>query len=359
MTIEECNSSPTSIAESDCRVVSPSQTDLWEEAINSITPEARFLCSDWTSLLQKTYGYEPSLIVLKEKDTIKGVTPFVIVRSILTGTRAVSLPFFDICNSYATSKAHIMKLYEAFRNHGKRQGWNYIELRGDIDNLQVEDPSLSFYNHVVDLSKGPDAIFANMASSTRRAIRKAEKNGIRIEFSDSEEALKGFYDLQYITRKRHGLPPQPFKFFANLRKALIETGHGTIITAYHKDELAASGIYLEQGRFCHYKYGASDVRFQESRCNNYVMWNAMKYFSERGFEKMDLGRNSLENESLRKYKQTYGPTERLTSYLRYNLKSDTIEKMTDDVYGWHNKFFRILPRPLAQLAGKLIYKHIA
>lgn len=74
---------------------------------------------------------------------------------------------------------------------------------------------------------------------------------------------------------------------------------------------------------------------------------------------MDLGRNSLSNEGLRKYKNTWGPEERLTHYYRYDLKQKKAAPMSDDVYGWHNKVFRKLPRPLAQLAGRILYKHIA
>ncbi len=342
-----------------CQVIRQNNSELWSQAIDALTPEERFLCSDWPSLLKKTYGYEPLLVIAQQGDKVAGVMPLCEVNSPLTGKRGVSLPFFDIVRSHIVGDETIQSMYDQLVSFGKKQKWDYLELRGDFRKLNIEDPSLSFYNHVVDLTGGSEAVFSNLASSTRRAVRKAEKVGVKVEFSNTMEALKGFYDLQFITRKRHGLPPQPFRFFRNLREALIVPGKGVIISAYHNDQLAASGIYLEQGSLCHYKYGASDTRFQVARCNNYVMWSAMKHFAERGFKAMDLGRNSLENESLRKYKQTYGPSERLTYYHRYDLKNDKISKMTDDVYGWHNKIFAILPRSLSQLAGSLLYKHIA
>ncbi|EDY80428.1 hypothetical protein VDG1235_42 [Verrucomicrobiia bacterium DG1235] len=359
MKIDEPTSRSLENKETDCRVIGKDDALAWDEAIQAIDEASRFLCSDWTQLLQDTYGYEPKLIVLKENDEISGVMPFVIVRSVLTGTRGISLPFFDICRSYSKSPQQIGRLYEAFIAEGKRQNWDYLELRGDIEKLRISEPSLSFYNHVVDLSQGPDKVFANMASSNRRAVRKAEKLGLRIEFSDTLEAIKGFYSLQCITRKRHGLPPQPFRFFKNLHQALIQNGKGTVLSAFRNDNLAASGIYLEQGNFVHYKYGASDTRYQDARCNNLVMWNALKLYSERGFDYIDLGRNSLENEGLRKYKLSWGSEERITHYHRYDLKNDSIMTMSDDVYGWHNAIFGKLPKPLAQLTGSLIYKHIA
>ncbi|MBK1876620.1 lipid II:glycine glycyltransferase FemX [Pelagicoccus mobilis] len=351
--------SPHLGSQTDCRVTSPADEQLWGDAIASIDESSRFLCQDWQDLLEKTYGYQKRLVILQRSGKIEAVMPFMIVKSLLTGTRAISLPFFDICRAYAPNEQDVPHLYEALRAEGQLQGWDYIELRGDIRKLNIETPSLSFYNHVVDLSGGPDKVFASMASSARRAIRKAEKSGVRIEFSSSPAALKGFYALQSITRRRHGLPPQPYCFFENLRQALIEKGRGTIVSAFVGDELAASSIYLEQGENVHYKYGASDTRFQETRCNNYVMWQAMKHYAERNFQSMDLGRNSLNNAGLRKYKNTWGSKERLTYYHRYDLKQEKAIPMSDDVYGWHNKVFSKLPRPLAQLAGTILYKHIA
>ncbi len=356
----DATSASPSLDDSLCsRVISPVETGLWAEAIAAVDEGSRFLCSEWTQLLQKTYGYEPRLIVLRSQQQIAAVLPYVIVNSPFTGTRGISLPFFDICRAYATEERYIPELYEAFKAEGKRQGWDYLELRGDIRKLKITEPSLSFYNHVVDLNGGPEAVFERLASSTRRAIRKAEKTGVIIEQSDTLAALKGFYRLQCITRKRHGLPPQPFVFFENILEQFINPGRGSIISAYVEGELAASGIYLEQGKIVHYKYGASDPKFQAARCNNSVMWTAMKHFSERGFQAIDLGRNSLENQGLRKYKNTWGPKEQITYYHRYDLKTDSVIKMSDDVYGWHNKIFANLPIALTRLAGKLLYKHIA
>lgn len=359
MMVDEEDPLSSSPDKCSCKILSKSDAAAWNQAIQTVDKASRFLCDEWTSLLQKTYGYEPKLIVLKVDDKIQAALPYVIVRSTFTGTRAVSLPFFDICRAYATDESLILKLYAAFKSEGKKEGWDYLELRGDIRKLKISEPSLSFYNHVVDLSGGPDAVFSRFASSTRRAIRKSEKSNVRIEQAYSLDALKGFYRLQCITRKRHGLPPQPFKFFENILEQFVKPGRGSIFTAYVDNEPAASSIYLEQGSTVHYKYGASDPTFQTSRCNNSVMWAAMKHYSERGFNVMDLGRNSLENQGLRKYKNTWGPSERITYYHRYNLKTDTIMKMSDDVYGWHNKIFANLPLSLTRLAGKILYRHIA
>lgn len=358
MTTDASGSHSKLLPQSKCQIVTPSNTDAWEKAIDAMDPSSRFLCANWTKILQVTYGYEPHLIILEVNGAIVGVLPYVVVKSIFTGTRAISLPFFDICRVYAKDTQVIRNLYEAFKAEGKRKAWDYIEMRGDIEQLGLP-PSLRFYNHVVDLSEGPDSVFENLHPSVRRAIRKAEKSQVQIEFSNSLSSIKDFYRLQCITRKRHGLPPQPYSFFRNLYQELISTENGMVVSASVEGRLAAASVYLKQGNTAHYKYGASDTRFQASRCNNYVMWAAMKYFSENGVGQMDLGRNSLENQGLRRYKRSWGSKEYITSYLRLDLRTDKTIPMSDDVYGWHNRLFHNLPLSLNKIIGKLLYKHIA
>ena len=42
-----------------------------------------------------------------------------------------------------------------------------------------------------------------------------------VEILQSVEAVRIFYSLQCQTRKKHGLPPQPFKFFLNIHKHIL------------------------------------------------------------------------------------------------------------------------------------------
>ena len=340
-------------------IIDPGQSQAWAAALAALDPTARFLADQWMPLLAETYGYRPRLATLARGSQLAAALPFIEVASPFTGKRGVSLPFFDHCRSYNPDPADYPALYEAFKQHGHERGWKYLELRGDFRKLNGVAPSLSFYHHIVDLSGGPEAVFARMASSAQRAVRKALKEGVRIEVSQDLSAMRDFFRLQCITRKRHGLPPQPFRFFENLHRRLIATHQGAIITARVEGLAVASSVYLVQGDIVHYKYGASDTHYQNARVNNLIMWTALERYAQQGFAEMHLGRNSLENQGLRRYKLSYGSNEGITNYHRLDLRTNTISQMTDDVYGWHNRIFAALPIPLARLAGSLLYKHIA
>ena len=61
---------------------------------------------------------------------------------------------------------------------GRARGWKHVEFRGGRKCFAEAPASLSFYSHTVDLAADEDALFARVEPSVRRAVRKAEKEGL-------------------------------------------------------------------------------------------------------------------------------------------------------------------------------------
>ena len=62
--------------------------------------------------------------------------------------------------------------------------------------------------------------------STRRNIRQAEKEGVEVTLRHTREALAAFYRLHCLTRRYHGLPPQPWSFFEKIHEHIIAPAEG-------------------------------------------------------------------------------------------------------------------------------------
>ena len=100
---------------------------------------------------------------------------------------------------------------------------------------------------------------------------------------------------------------------------------------------------LSKGNRAIYKFGASDERFQHLRPNNLVLWEAIALLAREGFEDLHLGRTSLGNEGLRRFKLSWGTTEETIRYFRFGQKMNESEMTRDRVSGFHNGFFKALP----------------
>ncbi len=271
----------------------------------------------------------------------------------------MSLPFTDECQTLGFSETFRAPLVAEALRLGRNRGWKYLELRGGENLFNGAAPSIGFYGHRLKLSPDTGLLFERFESSVRRALRKSEKNGVRVGFSQTLQATAEYYDLHCQTRKAHGLPPQPFNFFRRIHEHILASDLGVIVTARQEDRPVASAIFFHHGRTAIYKFGASIKAALDLRANNSVMWEAMKWLAARGVENLNLGRTSVRNEGLRRYKLGWGTEEYPINYYRYDLRADAVVPLKDESAGWYNTLFRALPVPLARRAGKILYRHAA
>lgn len=313
----------------------------------------------WAKVLERTHGFAPFYFTAAEGNRLLAVLSVMEVKSWLTGIRGVSLPFTDHCEPFASSKEPLQSVFEAARQHGRKRAWKYLEIRGGADWFGGAVPSVSFFGHTIKLNSDPDAVFSTFDNSVRRAIRKAEQSALSVEISQSLESIRSYYDLHCRTRKRHGLPPQPFKFFLNIYREILSQNLGMVVSTRQSNRVIASSVFFHSGNEAVYKFGASDPQFQELRPNNLVMWEAIKWCVRHGKALLDLGRTSVSNEGLRRYKLGWGTEERSIRYFKYDFRKSEFVTDKDDASGWHNRVFRTLPVFCSRLIGRAIYRHVA
>ena len=219
-------------------------------------------------------------------------------------------------------------------------------------------PFRSYLGHTLNLSDNEEVIFSRFRDSTKRNIRKAITEGVVVEISNSPAAVKEFYRLNCITRKQHGLPPQPYYFFKNIHKHVFSTNHGFIVLASYANRKIAGAVYFHFGKKAIYKYGASDRNYQSLRANNLVMWEAIKRYCKNGYEAFCFGRTEQENNGLRQFKAGWGAEEKIINYSRYDLMKDTFITNNFRVSKIQKDILKRLPLPILNILGSLMYRHI-
>ncbi|MEN8265342.1 MAG: peptidoglycan bridge formation glycyltransferase FemA/FemB family protein [Nitrospirota bacterium] len=279
------------------------------------------------------------------------------IKSCLTGKRGVSLPFTDYCEPVISNDINFQDIFDSIIEWGKKAGWKYIEIRGGGNFCGNVPASDSYYGHYLDLRRDEDEIFSRFRNSTKRNIKKALNEGVEVEICNTLDSIKEFYRLNCLTRKRHGLPPQPYYFFQNIYDYVISKNYGTIVRASYERETIAGAVYFHFGNKAIYKYGASDNRFQQLRANNLVMWEAIKYYCNNGYTNFSFGRTDLEHEGLRQFKSGWGTKEKTIKYYKYSLRKHAYLANKESMFSFHTKVFRIMPVQVSKFIGKLLYQH--
>jgi hypothetical protein len=339
--------------------VNPLEDHGWDARLMTCPSASFFHAAAWAKVLQTTYGYTPVYFTLNESGRLGTLLPIMEVDSWLTGRRGVSLPFTDECEPLCSDPASFGCVLREAMEYAEARGWKCLECRGGRTLFNGAPASTSFYGHRLSLTDNEEALFASFESAVRRAIRKAEKSGVSVEFSDSLDAVRIFYVLQCKTRKKHGLPPQPFRFFQNICHHVLSQNQGFVVLARYQQVPVAGAVFFHMGKKAIYKYGASDETFQDVRANNLVMWEAIKWYARHGFEELHFGRTSLANDGLRRFKLGWGTEEHRIEYVRYDRRAGGFVTVKDEASGWHNRVFRALPCFLSRQIGAALYKHVA
>lgn len=341
------------------RTLDPTTDEHWDEQIARFPGATVFHTSAWARVLREAYGFRPCYLALSQSGSLQSVLTWMEVDSWITGRRGLALPFTDVCRVLMEGSESEPALWRAALQQGRDRGWRWMELRDSPNWLHPETPSTSYYHHTLDLSAGERALFEGLQPATRRGIRKAQQSGLTVGIADTRAATAEFYRLLELTRRRHGLPPQPRRFFAAIQKHLLAAGHGEVVLVRRGPTTIAGAVFLRYRTHVVYKFGASDERYQHLRGNNLVMWEAIRHFVQQGAQTLDFGRTSLDHDGLRRFKQGWGATENVLHYHRFDLRTDQYVTVPDRASGWHSTIFRRLPRPLSRLAGEILYRHIA
>jgi len=279
------------------------------------------------------------------------------VNSPLTGQRGVSLPFTDHCPVIASDGSHFQDLFGKVVEYGKKAEWKTIEIRGGKKYFQDKIPCETYLAHSLDLTQPEKKILSTFRDSTKRNIKKAIKKNVQVEILNSLESVEGFYQLNCMTRKKHGLPPQPFYFFRKLYKHIISTKKGFVVLASYRNKVVAGAVYSHFKDRALFKYGASNQNYQYLRANNLVMWEAIKWYQQNGGKSFNFGRTEPDHKGLLQFKRGWGTKEETIHYYKYDLTKDAFVKDSSKIKSF-NAIFQKLPLPLLKLAGRLFYRHV-
>jgi hypothetical protein len=341
------------------KTLNPTEYENWNDEIIKLNHYSFFHSSEWLEVLQKTYGYRPVCFCTFKENSLSSAVSAVEIKSKLTGRRLISLPFSDFCEPLFSSIEEAEMLKEKIFEYCKDNDLGFMEFRTSETKFPFETEQFrTDLRHILNLSPNEDEIKKNLSENTRRNIKSALKEGLEIKEENSLEAIKKFYELQCITRKKHGLPPQPESFFNNIYKLIISKNKGSMFFAYNKGYPVASLMFFTIGEKVLYKFGASINDNLPKGANHILMWEAIRKYSKEGYKEFDFGRTETNHEGLKRFKLGFGADERLIYTTRYDIRKKIFIQPDSKTTGIHNRIFTHTPLPILKLIGNTIYKYV-
>lgn len=313
----------------------------------------------WLSALRASYGYRPlALTTCPPGAPLTDAVVFCEVNSWLTGRRLVSLPFSDHCEPLVSEPAVLEMLLSHARRSVDEGRYKRMEVRPhsapgeEAARFQQKGGAVL---HRLDLTAPAEQLFRSFHKDCiQRKIRRAERESLAYEEGNSDAQLNDFYRLMTLTRRRHGLPPQPLRWF---RALIAAFGPDLKIRIVRKDSVAVASILtLSHHQTMVYKYGCSDASANKYGGTPMLFWQTIQEAKRNGQIELDMGRSDLDDPGLSVFKEHWGSVPTPLIYWRYPAKEPRPRPAWQK--NWTNRVISASPDRVMQLAGNLLYRHM-
>jgi CelD/BcsL family acetyltransferase involved in cellulose biosynthesis len=341
-------------------VIDPLRDPRWNDLAASHARASVFHQLGWLKALARTYGYRTLAVTSAAPgERLSDGVVFCEVKSWITGSRLVSLPFTDHADPLLNDRDEGPAIAHWMRAESRKHHWRYVEIRPRSEAIRPSwamAESQSFWLHTLDLAPAAETIFRRLhRSCIQRRIRHAERQKLFYDRGCGDVLLDEFYRLLMITRRRFRLLPQPRIWFKNL----IECMHPNVeIRVARKDGKAIAAILTLRHRgTVVYKFGCSDHAYHRLAAMPFLFWRMIEESKSENCEEIDFGRTDADNQGLVSFKDRFGTARRSLNYFRY-AEEEREKVVSQSISASSKLLFSALPDALSSRAGGLVYRHI-
>ena len=159
-----------------------------------------------------------------------------------------------------------------------------LERRGFVASEMETTPTATV---IVDLQRPARDLLADMRSSVRRNLRRAERHGVTARWGD-ESDLDLHARLVDATARRQRFDAYPAGYYRRMWEAFAPGGHAHIVVVHHDDAVLSSMLAIGFGDTFLAKMGAWSGDRPELRSNELMFWSAMLRGQELGYRWFDF-----------------------------------------------------------------------
>lgn len=308
------------------------QYDQWNRFVD-LSPQGDVFCYSWW--LDAVTKSRFKIFVIKDKDEIVAGMPLAYDRfgrinePPLTRTLGVLFkpqPWLSVHRQLSNQRNWLNELLHSFSvedvvqfcTHHNFNDWLPFRWKGLKQTTR--------YTYLVDYSAGRD-LWGNLNRGKKNFINRAVKNGLSVEETDD---IRSLYNLVTMSYGRQGLKFHiQFDDFNSLNDAVVKNGRRLILKAIDSQNCLHAAIYLVYDhRSAYYLISGSDPENRTKGGHTLVLWEALKYFSDK-VDFFNFGGSNIE--SIESHFRSFGG--RMVPY--YHIYNDQMIRF-DDI-GYHFK----------------------
>jgi serine/alanine adding enzyme len=336
----------------------------WARYAEASTSATVYHLPEWSEVLEESFGFRPFHVFARNDDgSLSGVLPLFLVRSVITGSRLVSLPFSYSCGPIGDSQEVVAAMIDRARNLSDSLKCNYLEIKTVPG---VHEPWWGnngfkacdqFSTFVLRLC-GSDGVWRKLdPKSVRWAVGKARRDGVTVTKAKTDADLMAFHRLNLGTKRRIGVPGHPSSLFRNIFDRMPD--RSSLYLAQSNDVTVGGLLTVKYKGVVLAGYAASDDKYRRSQPNSLLFWTAIDEACREGGCCFDFGRTSSAEQSVTSFKKHWGTEEVALRYQYYPRVPNSMALRTDGVrHRIASSLWRRLPLPVARMCSDLVFPHL-
>lgn len=290
--------------------------DRWDAVIQQSPNTTAFQSLAWRDALANAFKQlTPAYLFIKQQDAVIGGLPAFVFQPIPGIRLWHSMPWnlFGGIHLMDNAPTDPEVLIASVETAAAEKGWCEIRWTLTPEHTTAYDDFLTeagyertnHFTHLLKTDGDVDALWHAYNKRVRGAVRKAEKLGVAVTDTNSEEALSTFYDMYLMTVKRLGGTPKP----RSLMQTLLQQKIAKLAVATYRDTIIAGLLYLCFNRTVTLWCEASVPAFLNYRPNNAIFHYIITQACCEGYEWIDFGASPPENTGLIAHKEQYRATQ--------------------------------------------------
>jgi hypothetical protein len=331
----------------------PDGLPTWRVALKRLTGATFFHCEPWIEALRGAYPIDLEVATLHREGELRAAAVFARSKGWFS-TRLISLPFSDCGEPLAIdheSHAEFLRALVSSNQAGS------IEIRGAAGPEPWKNIDC-FEHWTLNLKRAFSEISADFSRTVRSGIRRGLKDGVEIDRGTSAAYVSRFFDLQLKTRRRLGVPPQPFRFFATVHEKFARNGDFEVWFATFEGRDQAGLVVLRNGDQLCCKWAAR-IENAHPGANHLLVASMIEAHASQA-RSIDFGRCDMRNQGLVRSKADLGCVPRPLPYAFFpqaprNISSEVLSGPAKIL----SALWKRLPLPFTRVLGEALYRHIA
>lgn len=330
---------------------------IWNNFIEENTETNFYQLLGWKEVFESVFKYQSHyLIAHNDNEHVQGILPLFLMRDIVRKRYLVSNPFSNFAGiTAATPEAEQALVAEAAGLASSLQA-EYVEYRQLKQPLAQKLPAReSFVTLMLELASDLDKHWTGLSSRNRNKIRKAEKNGLRVDFGMKH--LSAFHKVYSINLRYLGTPIFPLRMFEKVSEVF---GESVELLVLKMNDKVVSGMFLFMFKeMISEPWVASLREYNKIYVNNCLYWQAIKFAIERGFKLFDFGRSTIGTGTY-DFKLQWGakPVPLHYQYSLNRAKAVPVVDANDNKYQTAIDVWKKLPQGVTNFVGPIVVQYL-